>query len=71
MKWILVILIRIYQQFISALLPFNQCKFYPTCSEYSLEAIESHGVFHGIWLSTRRILKCHPYNNSGGYDPVP
>jgi uncharacterized protein len=52
-------------------LPFNHCRFYPSCSEYSLEAIEAHGVLSGFWLTIRRIFKCHPFSTSGGYDPVP
>ncbi len=46
------------------------CRFYPSCSNYALEAIEKHGVIKGGWLTTKRICKCHPFN-PGGYDPVP
>jgi uncharacterized protein len=64
-------MVRVYQQSLSALLPFNNCRFYPTCSEYSIEAFEIHGVLGGFWLTTKRIFRCHPLNKNGGYDPVP
>lgn len=61
--------IRVYQ---IALSPYfgNQCRFYPTCSEYALEAIAKHGALKGSWLAIRRIGRCHPYH-PGGHDPVP
>ena len=62
-------LIRGYQRFISPALP-SSCRFTPTCSEYTRQAIIRHGVLKGIWLGTRRILKCHPFH-PGGEDPVP
>jgi putative membrane protein insertion efficiency factor len=64
-----ILLIRIYQVVISPLTPAT-CRFEPTCSHYSAEAIQKHGVFKGIWLSIKRISKCHPWGKSG-YDPVP
>ncbi|MCV6612834.1 MAG: membrane protein insertion efficiency factor YidD [Amphritea sp.] len=65
----LIFLIRIYQYMISPFLGQN-CRFYPTCSAYTLEAIETHGIVKGLWLSIKRIGKCHPYH-PGGVDPVP
>ncbi len=62
-------LIRLYQRFISPALPAS-CRFTPTCSEYTRQAILKHGPLKGIWLGTKRILKCHPFH-PGGYDPVP
>jgi hypothetical protein len=62
-------LIKKYQQFLSPLLG-NNCRFDPTCSNYGVNAIQIHGFVKGSWLTTKRILKCHPLN-SGGYDPVP
>ncbi|MGW8248492.1 MAG: membrane protein insertion efficiency factor YidD [Acidiferrobacterales bacterium] len=62
-------LIRIYQLAISPYLGQN-CRFYPTCSCYAHEAIDTHGVVRGTWLAIRRIGRCHPWN-PGGYDPVP
>ncbi len=48
----------------------GKCRFYPTCSSYAIMAIEKYGVFKGLYLGTRRILKCHPFH-PGGYDPLP
>jgi uncharacterized protein len=61
--------IRVYRRFISPLKP-PTCRFYPTCSEYALEAIEVHGALKGTWLAARRIGRCHPFH-PGGIDPVP
>jgi putative membrane protein insertion efficiency factor len=69
MKRILVFLITLYQRIVSPFLP-PSCRFYPTCSQYAREALEKHGVLKGIFLSIRRLLKCHPFH-AGGYDPVP
>lgn len=65
----LVWLVRIYQLAISPLLP-PSCRFYPTCSCYAIEAFKRHGAIKGLWLSVRRIGRCHPWN-PGGHDPVP
>ena len=61
-------LIKIYQKF-SKLTP-PTCRFYPTCSAYTYQAIQKYGVIKGGFLGVKRILKCHPYHK-GGYDPVP
>lgn len=66
---LLILLVRTYQYLISPLLGGN-CRFYPTCSSYMIEAIETHGVIKGVWLGLRRIGRCHPYSD-GGLDPVP
>ncbi len=65
---ILVFLIRLYQGFISPLFP-NTCRFYPTCSQYTIEALRTRSFYKAIWLGLKRIGKCHPWH-SGGYDPV-
>ncbi|MGD9675600.1 MAG: membrane protein insertion efficiency factor YidD [Candidatus Bipolaricaulia bacterium] len=65
----LVVPIRVYQRVISPLLP-PRCRFYPTCSQYAVEAIETHGALRGSWLALRRLLRCHPFH-PGGVDPVP
>ncbi|MBQ3438149.1 MAG: membrane protein insertion efficiency factor YidD [Fusobacterium sp.] len=70
MKKIFLILIKIYQNFISPMFPNKKCRFYPTCSEYTYQAIEEYGIIKGIYLGIKRILKCHPFHE-GGYDPLP
>lgn len=68
MKYVLISIIRFYQLFISPFLP-PRCRFYPTCSQYAIEAIQKKGVLRGLWMTIKRISKCHPFH-SGGYDPV-
>jgi putative membrane protein insertion efficiency factor len=63
-----ITLIRAYQILISPFLP-GSCRFYPTCSEYTLTAIRQHGAAKGVLLGIRRLLRCHPFH-PGGYDPV-
>jgi uncharacterized protein len=64
-----VLLIKGYQSFLSPLLP-PSCRYQPTCSQYTLEALKKHGLFKGGWLGVKRISKCHPWGGSG-YDPIP
>lgn len=65
-----IFLIRFYQRVISKyILIGKNCRFYPTCSEYSLQAYTKYGFFKGSYLSMKRILKCHPFHD-GGYDPL-
>jgi len=61
--------IKIYQKFISPLKGVSSCRFYPTCSQYAIDAIEKYGIIKGSFMSIKRILKCHPFH-PGGYDPV-
>ena len=68
MKKIIIFLISVYQK-ISRLTP-SVCRFYPTCSEYTKQAILKYGLLKGGWLGIKRIARCHP-GNDGGYDPVP
>ena len=65
----LVILIKIYQFCIAPILP-SSCKFIPTCSEYTLDAVKHHGAKEGTRLGLKRLLRCHPFHR-GGFDPVP
>lgn len=69
-KKALVFLIKTYQTTISPRFSHGSCRYYPTCSQYALEAIEIHGVFKGSLLAAWRILRCNPFSK-GGYDPVP
>lgn len=69
MRSILIFLIKGYRLALSPWLG-GQCRFHPTCSAYSLEAIERHGAAYGSWLMLRRIGRCHPFC-AGGLDPVP
>jgi len=64
-----ILLIKIYQLIISPLFP-SSCRYLPTCSQYTLEALKKYGLFKGGWLGLKRIFRCHPWGGSG-YDPVP
>ena len=68
MKKVIISCIKFYRKFISPL-KRPSCRFYPTCSQYTLEAVEKYGALKGGFMGIRRILRCHPYNK-GGYDPV-
>ena len=69
MKTLLIWLVKGYQYLISPLLG-PRCRFFPSCSNYTIEALQVHGAIRGSWLAMRRILRCHPLN-PGGIDPVP
>lgn len=69
MKTFLIMLIKIYQK-LKVFKTSPSCRFYPSCSEYAIEAIKKKGALKGGWLSIRRICRCHPFH-AGGYDPVP
>ncbi|ASF45379.1 membrane protein insertion efficiency factor YidD [Methylovulum psychrotolerans] len=69
MRFILIALIKFYRYFVSPLLGPN-CRFYPSCSQYSLEALSRYGAVIGCYLTLKRLLKCHPFHE-GGIDPVP
>lgn len=64
-----ILIIKLYQLLISPLFP-PHCRYTPTCSVYSVEALKVHGLFYGGWLALKRIFSCHPWGGSG-YDPVP
>lgn len=69
MRGIVTAIIRLYQLTISPLIG-PRCRFFPSCSEYTLEAVQTHGTLRGAWLGLRRIARCHPWH-PGGVDPVP
>ena len=69
MRSVFCALIRGYQILISPWLT-PRCRYYPTCSQYALEAVQLHGAWRGIWLALKRLGRCHPLRE-GGYDPVP
>lgn len=66
---LIVKLIRIYQN--TPLKSHSKCRFYPTCSEYTIIAIEEYGTIKGLYLGLKRIIRCNPFNKKFGYDPVP
>lgn len=70
LRFICLIPVYIYKGIISPLIP-HACRFYPTCSSYTLEAIYEFGLFKGISLSAKRIMRCNPKNKDCGYDPIP
>lgn len=69
MKKILIFMIRMYQKYLSPMKSVR-CPYYPTCSQYGIEAIEKHGAIKGTILACWRILRCNPFSH-GGIDPVP
>lgn len=75
MRQLLIVFVQIYRYTLSPLLSFiggpgSGCRYFPTCSEYALEALRRHGAARGAWLTTRRICRCHPWGGFG-FDPVP
>jgi uncharacterized protein len=69
-RFLLLIPILAYQKTISRTMPENTCRFYPTCSHYTYQAIYKHGALKGGWMGFYRLLRCNPWN-AGGFDPVP
>jgi putative membrane protein insertion efficiency factor len=69
MRFVAIALIKLYQKLLSPLFA-GSCRFYPSCSNYSIDAFREHGFFKGMYLTAKRILRCNPFFE-GGYDPVP
>ena len=70
MKKIVIGCIRFYQKYLSGMKGYSSCKYYPTCSQYAIEAVEKYGSLKGSAMALWRILRCNPFSK-GGYDPVP
>jgi hypothetical protein len=68
MRALTLAILRIYKRWVSPMLP-SACRYYPTCSEYAMEAVERYGVLRGVWMGVKRIARCHPFHQ-GGFDPV-
>ena len=68
MRRVIIIIIKAYKRYISPILP-DSCRFYPSCSQYAIDAIQKHGFMRGAVIASYRILRCNPFNK-GGYDPV-
>lgn len=68
LRRLLLLLLRCYQRCLSPYLG-SRCRFYPSCSSYTYQAIERHGAIRGVWMGLRRLARCHPFH-PGGYDPV-
>ena len=68
MQSVILTALRMYKRWISPLLP-SSCRFYPTCSEYMMDAVLKYGVARGVWMGLRRLARCHPLH-PGGLDPV-
>ena len=68
MQGLILALLAAYKRYLSPLLP-SACRFYPTCSEYMMQAVRKYGAWRGAWMGLRRLSRCHPWN-AGGFDPV-
>ena len=69
-RLVILLLIKAYQKTLSKALPPNTCRFYPTCSHYTYQAVYNYGALKGGWMGVKRIVRCNPFNQ-GGFDPVP
>jgi hypothetical protein len=71
LKYPLILLIRIYQYTLSPLLGANKCRYQPSCSQYTVEALQEWGLLKGLWMGILRVGRCHPWSNHPMHDPVP
>ena len=68
MRELILAILRFYKRVVSPLLP-SACRYYPTCSDYTRQAVEKYGPARGLWMGAKRLARCHPFH-SGGLDPV-
>ncbi len=68
MQRVVIGVLQVYKLFVSPLLP-SACRYYPTCSEYMMDAVRKHGTLRGTWMGVKRLGRCHPFHE-GGHDPV-
>ncbi len=71
MKFIFIGLIKLYRLLISPMLGANKCRYQPTCSQYTMDAINEWGVFRGVYMGAKRLARCHPWSTHPHYDPIP
>lgn len=71
MKFIFIGLIKLYRLLISPMLGANKCRYQPTCSQYTMDAINEWGVFRGVFMGAKRLARCHPWSTHAHYDPIP
>lgn len=69
MRAVIILLLKMYKRALSPLLP-PACRYYPTCSEYTMQAVSRYGAMRGLWMGLKRLSRCHPFH-AGGLDPVP
>ena len=69
-KNLFIYLIQFYRFSISPFFPAC-CRYYPTCSSFAMTTIEKYGVFWGVWMTAKRLFRCHPFSRNSGYDPLP
>ncbi len=71
MSAVLVFIVRGYKLLLSPILPFNHCRYFPSCSDYAIGALQKFGALKGSWLAAKRIARCHPFSKHELIDPVP
>jgi putative membrane protein insertion efficiency factor len=70
LKYFIILSVTFYRRFISPLI-VPSCRFFPSCSNYAIQAVEKHGIYRGFLFAMKRVFRCHPFHCKAGYDPVP